>query len=155
MNKYPNLLEMLKYYPCGEPAVCDHAGIEPELLHAALNGDEPLTLDEIMGISRLYGCPVSMIGCHKVIMLDMGRWRHKKLVAEVDNLYIRLKCMAGEGNQEAEKYMKLAGWKQQRFLKAARENRLSYGHYLGMKEWLTQFIEFAALRPKRRGLISA
>lgn len=31
MTKYPNLSELLQYYPCGTGTVCDHAEIEPEL----------------------------------------------------------------------------------------------------------------------------
>lgn len=152
MNKYPNLQELLKYHPYGENTACDHAEIGPELLHAAFKGEELLTPVEAISIARLYGCPAGVIGCPGLIMLDMGRPRHKKMVTEVDCLYIQLKYMAGCGNQEAEKYLEHADWKQQGLMGAAYEDRLSYCHYLGVKEQLKQYIKFAELKPKRRGL---
>ena len=151
MTRYPNLLELHNYYPCGEPAVCDHAGIEPELLLAVLDGEGLLEPAEIRGLARLYGCPVGVLDYPKVIMLDMGRWKHRKMAAEVDSLYMQLKWMARTGNAEAEKYLGWADWKQQRFMRAAYSNKLSYGHYLGVKETLSQYVSFATPRPKRRG----
>lgn len=152
MNKYPNLQELFKYHPYGENTACDHAEIGPELLHAAFKGEELLTPFEVISIARLYGCPAGVIECPKLTMLDMGRRRHKKMVMEVDCLYIQLKCMARDGDREAEKYLEYADWKQQRFMRAAYEDRLSYCHYLGAKEQLKQYISFAAPKPKQRGL---
>lgn len=74
------------------------------------------------------------------------------MVAEVDNLYIRLKCMARDGNQEAEKYLEFAGWKQQRFLRAAHINKLSYGHYLVAREALSDYVKWSMPKPKKRGI---
>ena len=133
MTKYPNLLELNKYHPYGEPAICGHAGIEPELLQAVLEDSGLLLSDELRGIARLYGVPRGLLECRKVSMLDMKKWRHWKLVGEIDALYIKLKCMAREGNQKAEKYLGWADQKHQRFLKAACGNKLSYCHYLGIK----------------------
>ncbi len=152
MNTYPNLQELVKYHPYGENTACDHAEIEPELLHAAFKGEELLTPAEIISIARLYGCPAGVIVCPKLIMLDMGRPRHKKMVMEVDCIYIQLKCMARDGNRESEKYLELAGRGQQRFMRAAYEDRLSYAHYLGVKKQLRQYISFAAPKQKRRRL---
>lgn len=152
MNKYPNLGELIKYYPCGEPTVCDHAGIGPELLRAVLNGDEALTLIEVIRLSRLYKCPAGVISCPKAIMLDMDRYRHKKIVAEVDALYMRLKWMADTGNTEAGKYLERVEWEWQRFVRAVSTNKLSYGHYLGIKEHVEQYVSFAIPKPKRRGV---
>lgn len=150
MNRYPNLQELITYYPCGEPTVCDHAGIEPELLQAVLNGDEVLMPVEVMGLSRLYGCPAGVISCPKVIMLDMGRYRQKKIVWHVNSIFMQLKCMAEGGNKKAEKYLQWADWEQQRFLRAIYEDRLSYGHYLGVKEKLSQYVQFATPQLRRR-----
>ncbi|HBA49682.1 MAG TPA: hypothetical protein DCZ91_18180 [Lachnospiraceae bacterium] len=152
MTRYPNLLELRKYHPYGEPAICDHAGIEPELLQAVLEDGEPLLPEEIRGAAGLYGVPRGLLECRRVTMLDMGRWRHRKLVAKVDGLYVTLKRMAREGNQEAGKYLEWAAPEHRRFMRAAYRNKLSYGHYLGTKEQLSQYIRFAAPRPKRRGL---
>lgn len=152
MTRYPNLLELRKYHSYGEPVMCDHAQFEPELLRAVLEEGEPLLPAEIRKLAQLYECPVGVLDCTKVIMLDMGRWRHRKTVAEVDNLYIRLKCMAREGDQKAEKYLEWADQEQQRFMKAAYSNKLSYCHYWGTKKQLSLYIDFAAPRPKRRKL---
>ncbi len=152
ITRYPNLAELHRYHPYGEPAMCDHAGIEPELLHAVLSDGEPLRYAELLGLARLYGCPVSVLACQKLIMLDTDRLRHKKMIAGVDNLYIWLKCMAREGNQKAERYLELDDWRHQRFLRAAYSNSLSYGHYLGMREAFRQDISFSTPRPRRRGL---
>lgn len=153
MTKYPNLLELHKYHPYGDPALCDYAGIEPELLHAVLEDGETLLPEEIGGAARLYRVPSSLLKCRKVSMLDMKKRRHWKLVGEIDALYVKLKCMAREGNQKAEKYLEWADPEHQRFLKAAYRNKLSYCHYLGIKEQLSQYISFSTPKPKRRGLL--
>lgn len=151
-TRYPNLVELHKYYPCGEPAVCDHAGIEPELLHAVLYNGKRLKYAELLCLAGLYCCPVSVLTCPKVIMLDTERPRHRKMIAKVDNLYTQLKCMAREGNQKAERWLELTGWVQQRFLRAAYNKNLSYCHDLGVREQLRQYISFSTPSPKRRGL---
>lgn len=58
MTRYPSLLELRKYYPYGEPAICDHAGIEPELLHAVLEDGETLLPEEIGGERGFMESPV-------------------------------------------------------------------------------------------------
>lgn len=111
-TRYPNLAELHDYHPYGEPAMCDHAGIAPELLHAALHDGEPLEYGELLGLARLYGCPVSVLTCQKVIMLDRRRLKHRKMITEVKNLVICLKCMAKEGNEKAKRWLELTGWTQ-------------------------------------------
>lgn len=152
MTRYPNLLELHKYHPYGEPAMCDHAGIEPELLHAVLYDNELLEPAEVRGLSLLYGCPVGVLMHHDAVMLDMGRMRHRAMAEEVRDLYIQLQRMAQDGNREAEKYLGYVKWKFTRFLEAVRDNRLSYCHYFGMMEDISQCIGFAAPRPGRRQL---
>ena len=151
-TRYPNLAELHDYHPYGEPSMCDHAGIEPELLYTVLHDGEPLRYTELLGLARLYGCPVGVLTCHKLIMLDTDRFRHRKMIAEVDKLYTRLKCMAREGNQRAERYSELDDWRHQRFLRAAYSNRLSHGHYFGVKEELLMNLSFSTPSPKRRRL---
>lgn len=153
-TRYPNLAELYDHHPYREPAMCDHAGIEMELLYAVLHNGEPLEYGELLGLARLYGCPVSVLACPKVIMLDTGRFRHRKMITEADNLYLRLKCMAREGNEKAKRWLELTGWTQQEFMRAVHANRLSYCHYLGVRERLRQYISFSTLAPKRRGLSS-
>ena len=63
---------------------------------------------------------------------------------------MQLKCMAEGGNKKAEKYLQWADWEQQRFLRAIYEDRLSYGHYLGVKEKLSQYVQFATPQLRRR-----
>ena len=123
-----------------------------ELVLAAFRGEEELTADEIRRVARYNGIPYSVLTCPKVIMLDMGRWRHRKKVAEVDNLCIRVKCMAREGNQKAEKYLEWADRENQKFLKAVHINKLSYIHYLGAKRQLSDYILFARPESTKRGI---
>ena len=147
--KYPNLIEVQKQS-------CLHVGyfanVTDELVLAAFRGEEELTADEIRRVARYNGIPYSVLTCPKVIMLDMSRRRHRKMVAEVDNLFIRLKCMAREGNQKAEKYLEWADRENQKFLKAAHINKLSYIHYLGAKRKLSDYILFARPEPTKRGI---
>lgn len=151
MNKYPNLNELIKCHPYSEHTICDHAQIEPELLHAALDGTEVLTPTEIIAIARLYGCPIGVLNDSKLIMLDMNRSRHRKMVNEVKSIYIQLKGMTDEGNHDAVKYSEWADWEFRKFMYAVRSNKFSYCHYLGIKEQLTQYVSFVIPKPKRRG----
>ncbi len=147
--RYPNLVEIHGGMPTDY-----FAEVTKELMLAVFRGEEDLTLEEIYRIARYNGIPLSVLTCPKLIMLDMGRRRHRKMVAEVDNLYIKLKCMAREGNQKAEKYLEFAGWEQQKFMRAAHNNRLSYGHYLVAKEEMRNYISFATPKPEKRGISS-
>ena len=85
-------------------------------------------------------------------MLDTGRWRHRKLVAEVEILYIMLEEMAMQGNQKAAEYLHGAEWELQKFTEAVYNNRLSYIHYLGAKKQLSDYILFATPKPTKRGI---
>lgn len=152
MTKYPNLVELLRYYPCGIPAVCKHAEIEPELLAAVLDGTEVLTPVEIMGLARLYKCPVGVLNYPEVIMLDKYRWRHMQMILEADRIYMRLRAMAGAGNERAAGYIKHVKWKWQKFLRAVYEGKLSYCHYLGAKESFLQCVRWSTPAPERRSL---
>ena len=147
--KYPNLIEVQKQS-------CLHLGyfanVTEELVLAAFRGEEELAADEIWRVARYNGIPLSVLTCPKVIMLDMGRRRHRKMVAEVNNLLIRLKCMAREGNQKAEKYLEWADRENQDFLRAAHNNKLSYIHYLGAKRQISDYILFAKPEPTKRGI---
>lgn len=147
--KYPNLIEVQKQSCL---YVGYFANVTNELVLAAFRGEEELTADEIRRVARYNGIPYSVLTCPKVIMLDMSRRRHRKMVAEVDNLFIRLKCMAREGNQKAEKYLEWADRENQKFLKAAHINKLSYIHYLGAKRQLSDYILFARPEPTKRGI---
>lgn len=148
--KYPNLIEVQKQSCL---YVGYFANVTNELVLAAFRGEEELTADEIRRVARYNGIPYSVLTCPKVIMLDMSRRRHRKMVAEVDNLFIRLKCMAREGNQKAEKYLEWADRENQKFLKAAHINKLSYIHYLGAKRQLSDYILFARPKPTKRGIL--
>ncbi len=145
--RYPNLVEIHGGMPTDY-----FAEVTPELMLAVFRGEEDLTLMELSRIARYNGIPLSVLTCPKLIMLDMGRRRHRRMVAEVDSLYIKLKCMAREGNQKAEKYLEWASWEQQRFMGAAHNNRLSYGHYLVAKEEMQNYILFAAPKQEKRGI---
>lgn len=142
--KYPNLIEVQKQSCL---YIGQLANVTEELVLAAFRGEEELTVEEIWRVARYNGIPYSVLVCPNLIMLDMGRRRHRKMVAEIDNLYIQLKCMVREGNQEAEKYLKWADRENQDFLRAAYNNRLSYIHYLGAKRQLSDYISFATPKP--------
>lgn len=147
--KYPNLIEVQKQ-SCLNLGY--FANVTDELVLAAFRGEEELTVDEIWKVAYYNSIPYSVLTCPKVIMLDMGRRRHRKMVAEVNNLYIRLKCMAREGNQKATEYLELADRKNQNFLRTAQNNGLSYIHYLGVKRQLSDYILLATPIPEKRGI---
>ena len=89
-------------------------------------------------------------------MMDMSRWKHKKMAAAVDSLYMQLKYMAKcEGNEEAKSRLQRADKVHQKFARDAYDNKLSYGHYLGAYERLSLDVARSKPRPKRRSLISA
>lgn len=147
--EYPNLIEVEK---AGCLYISILADVEEELILAAFRGEEELTAGEIWKVARYNGIPYSVLTCPKLIMLDMGRWRHRRMVAEVNNLYIQLKCMAREGNQEAEKYLEWADRENQNFLRAAHNNKLSYIRYLDAKKQMSDYICFATPKRQKRGI---
>lgn len=147
--KYPNLIEVRKQ-SCLYVEI--FANVTRELLLAVFRGEEELTADEIWRVARYNGIPYSVLTCPKVIMLDMRRWRHRKLVAEVEILYITLEEMAMNGNQKATEYLHWAERELQKFTEAAHDNRLSYIHYLGAKKQLADYISFSTPKPTRRGI---
>lgn len=147
--KYPNLIEVQK---------ADHlhlgyfANVTDELVLAAFRGEEELTDDEIRQVARYNGIPFSVLTCPKLIMLDCNRIKHRRMIAEVDKLCIQLKCMAREGNQEAEKYTEQADRENQKFLRAVHYGRLTYIHYLDTRKGLSDYIIFSRPEPKKRGI---
>lgn len=147
--KYPNLIEVQK-----QSGLCVgyFANVTEELLLAVFRGEEELTPDEIWRVARYKGIPYSVLICPKVIMLDVERWRHRKMIGEVDNLRIQLKCMAMKGNQKAKEYLEQADRENQKFLRAAHNNRLTYIHYLEAKRQLSDYILFATPKPTKRGI---
>ena len=147
--KYPNLIEVQKQ-SCLYIEI--FANVTRELLLSVFRGEEELTTDEIWKVSRYNGIPYSVLTCPKVIMLDMRRWRHRKLVAEVEILYIALEEMAMHGNQKAAEYLHGAEWELQKFTEAVNDNRISYIHYLGAKRQLSDYILFARPEPTKRGI---
>ncbi len=147
--KYPNLVEVRKQ---DRLYIEQFANITSELLFAAFRGEEELTGDEIWQVARYNGIPLSVLTCPKLIMLDWNRIRHRRMIAEVDKLCIRLKCMAREGNQEAEKWVKYADSTNQKFLRAASNNTLTYIHYLSAKREISDFILFSTPSTPKRGI---
>ena len=147
--KYPNLIEVQK---------ADHlhlgyfANVTDELVLAAFRGEEELTDDEIRQVARYNGIPFSVLTCPKLIMLDRNRIKHRRMIAEVDKLCMQLKCMAREGNQEAEKWVKYADSANQKFLRAASNNTLTYIHYLDAGKTMSDFISFSIPSTPKRGI---
>jgi len=147
--KYPNLIEVQK---------ADHlhlgyfADVTDELVLAAFRGEEELTRDEIWQVARYNRIPFSVLTCPKLIKLDWNRIRHRRMIAEVDKLCMQLKCMAREGNQEAEKYTEQADRENQKFLRAVHYGRLTYIHYLDTRKGLSDYIFFSRPEPKKRGI---
>lgn len=145
--KYPNLIEIH-----GEMPTDYFANVTPELMLAVFRGEEDLEPSEIAAIAHYNNIPLTVLTCPKRIMLDMGRRRHRKMVAEIDGLYIQIKRMARNGNKKAEEYLEYACWVQQRFLRAAHDDKLSYGHYLAAKYRLKEYILFSTPTQKIRGV---
>lgn len=147
--KYPNLIEVQK---------ADHlhlgyfANVTDELVLAAFRGEEELTDDEIRQVARYNSIPFSVLTCPKLIMMDWNRIKHRRMFTEVDKLCMQLKCMAREGNQEAEKYVEWADRTNQKFLRAVSNNTLTYIHYLDARKELSDYIIFSKPEPKKRGI---
>lgn len=152
MTKYPNLVELLRYYPCGTGTVCDHAEIEPELLEAVLEGTEALMPVEIMRLAQLYECPAGILNHPEAIMLDMGRMKHQRMMKEVVSIHTQLQAMAAGGNQKAAEYIELDEWRYLAFTFSVLGNKLSYCHYLGVKEVFQNCVSWSTPAPKRRGI---
>lgn len=108
-----------------------------------MHDGETLMPDEIVRLSRLYQCPVGVLRHPKTVMLDKRRRRHMGMIQGVDCIYMQLRAMAGDGNQEAAKYISGCEWKWQRFMRAACENKLSYCHYLGAKKDFQQCVRWS------------
>lgn len=147
--RYPNLIEVqraphlyLGYF----------ANVTEELVLAAFRGEEELTVEEIHKVAYYNGIPFSVLTCPKLIMLDMGRARHKKMVEDVKDLHTRLERMAEDGNGKAEKYLGYGAGGYQDFLRAVHDDRLSYIHCLGQKKEISDHILFATPRPEKRGV---
>lgn len=66
---------------------------------------------------------------------------------------MQLRAMAGDGNQQAEKYIIGCEGRRQRFMRAAYEGKLSYCHYLGAKEDFLTSVRWSMPEPKRRSLV--
>jgi len=135
--KYPNLIEVQK---ASHLYIGQFANVTDELVLAAFRGEEELIREEIWKVARYNGIPFSVLTCPKLIMLDWDRTRHRKMIAEVDKLCMQLKYMARCGNQEAEKWVEYADSANQRFLRAADNNTLTYIHYPDAKRKLSDFI---------------
>lgn len=150
--KYPNLIETQKQEFLH---LAYFADVTDKFVLAAFRGEEELTDDEIRNVAHYNRIPFSVLTCSKLIMLDKRRPRHRKMIGEVDKLCMQLKCMSREGNQEAKKYVEQADRKNQEFLKAAHNNRLTYIHYLGAKKQLSDYILFASPKPQKRSVTVA
>lgn len=147
--KYPNLIEVRK---ASHLYIEQFANVTTELLLAAFRGEEELTDDEIRQVVRYNGIPFSVLTCPKLIMMDWDRIRHRKMISDIDKMCIKLKCMAREGNQEAQKWVEFADSANQRFLHAVYDNRLTYIHYLDAKRELSDYLLFARPKPQARGI---
>lgn len=145
--RYPNLIEIKKRHHLHIEYFAD---VTEDLVLAAFRGEEELTTEEMRNVARYNNIPFSVLTCPKVVMLDMGRSRHKKMVAEVNDLYAQLKRMAEEGNHEAEKYLGYTEGVYRDFLRAVHDNRLSYIHCLGARKEISDHILFATPRLQKR-----
>lgn len=98
--RYPNLVAAVNWNICGKPAIACHAGITRELFDAALSGDEKLTHDEMVGISRLTKIPVSVLELPKLALMSCNKFQHIMKVMDLrdDFNYIKEKrTEAGKG----------------------------------------------------------
>lgn len=151
---YPNLNEMVKYHPYGIPAICDHGNIEADLLNEVLTANAILEENELRGIARLYGCSYDFLASPTLAKLNNKKYKHRQYGFEISRLFLLLKEMTDQGNNEAAKYLSWAERDFSRFLVARDNNTWTYGRYLGIKEELEQYIAFATPKPKHRGLSS-
>lgn len=159
--KYPNLAEVVKYHPYSMSTFADFANVTPELLAAAINGDEELQASEALSISHYSDIPFSVLFCPNLIILSRDRRKHWEMMKKLQDYMYEIWEWQKKGSHEAEVYMKYRRGHYVNMDLDFRNRRLvTYGRYLGIKQEMEDALLFIKveqdkIHKKPRGLREA
>ena len=100
-NPYPNLRELIKYYPYHIATFANFAEVEPDLLEAALMGREELEAAELRRIAHYTGIPYGVLACPSLILLDASRPKHQRMLAGMRDGMACIEAAAEGGSRAA------------------------------------------------------
>ncbi len=152
--RYPNLFEVVNWKICGKPAIADHAGITVELLEAALSGDEELTPDEMIVISRLVKIPVNVLELPELVLMSCNKFQHIMKVMDLRDDFDYIKEQRAAVGKGEDVCVKSAERKLDSYTKYFKRGNGSYVGYMAVRQeidwnfWLYRNID----QKKPRGL---
>lgn len=150
---YPNLNEMVKYHPYHISTLADHAGVTTELMEEVVRGNEELSLEEALGIARLYNVKLEILFLPKLIRMDKQNRKHQRMVSELMSFLPVIHKYQMEGSQEAEIFMRYGRIDLVNLELYFLDNRATYCQYLGVKERVEQALLFIRNEQRKpRGL---
>lgn len=146
---YPNLVEVITHHPYHYSSFAEFADMTPELLVAILNGEDKFTSSELRGIAKCTNIPLGVIQCPHLIMLDRVNRKHQQMIEAMMDDLLKIWNYQKQGYKDAELFMRY--WRQDivNLELAFRENRASYGWYLGAKERVEQTLLFVSVVQRR------
>lgn len=139
---YPNLIEMVKYHPYHISTLADHAGVTTGLMEEVVRGNEELSLEEALGIARLYNVPSGILFLPKLIQMDKRNRKHQGMVKELIDWLPVIHGYQLKGSREAETFMKHGRIYLVNLELFFRDGRATYCQYLGVKERVEQALLF-------------
>lgn len=107
---YPNLKELIKNHDCSIETFASHANVTVDVLKAAFEGKEELSMSELYGIARLTGFPYNALICPKLILMDNKRWKHRMLIRKENEKLRSIIKAASDGNAKAIQFVKCHCW---------------------------------------------
>ncbi len=136
--KYPNLTEVYRWHPYSDATFADHAGITTRLFNEVIKGDEELTFNEMLNIERLIKMPVSALFCPKLIMLSKDNLKHRAMADKVRDALNTINEQLIIGDKEVKEEINLTrcNIRCENFLKDFHNNKVTYGRYIGIKEYI-------------------
>lgn len=139
---YPNLIEMVKYHPYHISTLADHAGVTTELMEEVVRGNEELSLEEALGIARLYNVQLEVLFLSKLIRMDKENKEHQRMVKELIDWLPVIHEYQLKGSQEAETFMRHGRIYLVNLELFFRDDRATYCQYLGVKQRVEQALSF-------------
>lgn len=107
---YPNLKELIENHDYTIETFASHANVTVDVLKAALEGKENLSISELCGIERLTGFPYNALICPKLILMDNKRWKHRMLISRENEKIRSIVKAAGDGSRKAIQYVERHYW---------------------------------------------
>lgn len=137
--KYPNLLEIHPYFPTSY-----FANVTDELMLAVFRGEEELTAGELQRIAHFNRIPLSVIVRPTLITLSRGRYKHRRMIDQLETKLYEIWELQKRGSREAENYMvryPACGRNDYVNMSLAfgRGEPVTYGHYLGVRHRMCKY----------------